>query len=321
MSIRNSSGDFVGVDVSKAYVDVCVINAAGEWLWSEQVARAAAPLEQLAQRLGPHACVVLEATGGLEALPAAVLEAAGIHTSVENPAKIRHFALSHGWLEKTDRLDARVLAEFARERRPRPRRRPDPRVEALSKLVVRRSQLVRLRAAERTRLRGETDPFCRQSLGDLILALKQQIDNCEQQIRLRVEASPELSARARLLRSAPGVGDQTAYALLAWLPELGGFNRGQIAKLVGLAPLVKQSGRWRGRVMTLGGRARVRSALYLAALSAVRCSAYYRDFYLRLLAKGKAKKLALIAVARKLLLALNQMLASSSLWENSFHAA
>jgi transposase len=321
MTLKDSSEVFVGLDVSKAYVDVCVINVAGEWLWNDRVVRAAAPLQQLAQRLEPQACVVMEATGGLEALPAAVLEAAGRQTSVENPAKIRHFALSHGWLEKTDQLDARVLAEFARERRPRPRRRPDPRVEALSKLVTRRSQLVRLRAAERTRLRGESDPFCRQSLGDLILTLSEQIEACEQQMRQRVEACPDLAARAKLLRSAPGVGEQTSYALLAWLPELGCFNRGQIAKLVGLAPLVKQSGLWRGRVMTLGGRARVRSALYLSALSAVRRHCYYRDFYLRLVARGKAKKLALIAVARKLLLTLNRMLASSSLWENSFDAA
>lgn len=321
MSTRNSSEVFVGLDVSKAYVDVCVINAARELLWSERAPRTPAALQQLAQRLDPQACAVLEATGGLEALPAAVLEAAGIPTSVENPAKIRHFALSHGLLEKTDRLDARVLAEFARERRPRPRRPPDPRVEALAKLVARRSQLVRLRAAERTRLHSETEPFCRQSLEQTILALRQQIKICEQEIRQRVGACAELSARAKLLLSAPGVGEQTAYALLAWLPELGCFNRGQIAKLVGVAPLVKQSGRWRGRVMTLGGRARVRSSLYLAALSAVRRHGCYREFYLRLLDRGKPKKLALIAVARKLLLTLNQMLLTSSLWENSCDTA
>ena len=321
MSTRNSSEVFVGLDVSKAYVDVCALNVEGKLLWSERVRRTPAALKQLAERLDPQACVVLEATGGLEALPAAVLEAAGIPTSVENPAKIRHFALSHGLLEKSDRLDARVLAEFARERRPRPRRPPDPRVETLSKLVARRSQLVRLRAAERTRRRSETEPFCRHSLEQTILALSQQIEICEQEIRQRVGACPELSARARLLLSAPGVGEQTAYALLAWLPELGCFNRGEIAKLVGVAPLVKQSGRWRGRVMTLGGRARVRCSLYLAALSAVRRQGCYREFYLRLLDRGKAKKLALIAVARKLLLTLNQMLLTSSLWENSCDTA
>lgn len=319
MSTGNSNVVFVGLDVSKAFVDVCVINAAGELLRSERVRRTAAALEQLAQRLPAPACAVLEATGGLEALPAAVLEAAGIATGVENPAKIRHFALSHGRLEKTDRLDARVLAEFARERRPRPRRRPDPRLEALSKLVARRSQLVRLRAAEKTRRRSETEPFCRESLEQAILALSQLIDDCEQEIRQRVGACPELSARAKLLLSAPGVGEQTAFALLAWLPELGSFNRRQIAKLVGLAPLVQQSGPWRGRVMTLGGRARVRCTLYLAALSAVRRHGYYRDFYLGLLDRGKAKKLALIAVARKLLLTLNHMLLTSSLWEDSCH--
>ena len=318
MSQRNSSEVFMGLDVAEAFVDVCVLNAAGESLRRERVERAAGPLRQLAARVPAPARAVLEATGGLEALPAAMLEEAGIETSVENPAKIRHFALSHGWLEKSDRLDARVLAEFARERKPRPRRRPDPRVQALSKVVTRRSQLVRLRAMERSRLRRETDPYCRQSLDTMIRTLSKQIERFEQQMRRRVEACPLLSAAARLLRSAPGVGELTAFALLAWLPELGHFNRRQIAKLVGVAPLVKQSGQWRGRVMTLGGRGRVRSALYLAALSAVRCHGYYRDFYLRLLARGKPKKLALIAVARKLLLTLNHMLASSSLWEDSF---
>lgn len=321
MSERNSSEIFAGLDVSKASVEVCVLNAAGEFLWGQTAPRTATALEQLARRLGPQAVAVLEASGGLEALPAAALEQAGVRASVENPAKIRHFALSHGWLEKTDRLDARMLAAFARERRPRPRRCPDPQVQALSKLAARRSQLVRLRAVERTRRRAETDPFCRQSLSEVIELLSRQIENCEQQMRQRVEACPRLSAQARLLRSAPGVGEQTAFALLAWLPELGRFNRSQIAKLVGLAPLVKQSGLWRGRVMTLGGRARVRGALYLAALSAVRCHGCYRDFYLRLLSRGKAKKLALIAVARKLLVTLNHMLACSSSWENSFHAA
>lgn len=318
MSERNSSEVLVGLDVCEAFVDVHTLNAAGECLWRERVERAAGPLRRMAARVPLPARAVLEASGGLEALPAAVLEEAGIETSVENPAKIRHFALSHGWLEKSDRLDARVLAEFARERRPRPRRRPDPRVEALSKVVTRRSQLVRLRAMERARLRRESDACCRQSLETMIQALNQQIECLEQAMRQQVEACEVLSAAARLLRSAPGVGEQTAYALLGWLPELGRFNRRQIAKLVGVAPLVKQSGQWRGRVMTLGGRGRVRSALYLAALSAVRCDGYYRDFYLRLLARGKPKKVALIAVARKLLLTLNHMLASSSLWENSF---
>jgi len=318
MATTDSIEIFVGVDVSKAYVDVCVLNAARQHLWSDRVARQTAPLERLAQRLGPQCCVVLEATGGLEALPAAVLETAGLRTAVENPAKIRHFALSHGLLEKTDRLDARVLAEFARERQPRPRRRPDPQIEALSKLVTRRSQLVRLRTCERIRLRGETNAFCRQSIGAMIDTFNEHIDDCEQRIRQHVEASAELSARAKLLRTAPGVGEWTAFALLAWLPELGGCNRGQIAKLVGVAPLVKQSGLWRGHIMIQGGRARVRSALFMASLSAVRRNGYYRDFYLRLLARGKAKKAALVAVSRKLLLTLNQMLASSSLWENAF---
>lgn len=318
MTTNDSIQLYAGIDVSKAFVDVCVVNAAGQQLWSDRVARQAAALERLAQRLGPPTCAVLEATGGLEALPAATLETAGIRTTVENPAKIRHFALSHSLLEKTDRLDARVLAEFARERRPRPRRRADPQQQALAKLVTRRSQLVRLRSSERIRLKGETDAFCRQSIGEVIEMLNEQIDDCVQRIRQQIQDSAELTARARLLRTAPGIGELTAFALLAWLPELGSCNRGQLAKLVGVAPLVKQSGMWRGHVMIQGGRARVRSALYMASLSAIGRNGYYRDFYLGLLARGKAKKSALVAISRKLLLSLNQMLSGCSSWEDSF---
>lgn len=320
MTTTDSIELYAGVDVSKLYVDVCVVNTAGQQLWSDRVARQAAALERLAQRLGPQSCAVLEATGGLEALPAATLETAGVRTTVENPAKIRYFALSHGLLEKTDRLDARVLAEFARERRPRPRRRADPQLQALAKLVTRRSQLVRLRTCERIRLKGETDAYCRHSIGEVIAMLNEQIDHCVRQIRQQIQASAELTARAQLLRTAPGVGELTAFSLLAWLPELGSCNRGQIAKLVGVAPLVKQSGMWRGHVMIQGGRARVRSALYMASLSAVARDGYYRDFYLRLLARGKAKKAALVAISRKLLLTLNQMLCCGSLWQDSFNS-
>jgi transposase len=318
MTTNDSIEIFAGIDVSKANVDVCVLNAEGQQLWSERVPRKSVALQQLAARLGPQCCAVLEATGGLEALPAALLETAGIRTVVENPAKMRHYALSHGLLEKTDRLDARVLAEFARERRPRPRRRRDTQQQAVAKLVTRRSQLVGLRATERIRLRGENDAFCHQSIGAVIEALSKLIAACEQQIRQQVEASPQLLARAALLRTAPGVGEWTAYALLAWLPELGECNRGEIAKLAGVAPLVQQSGQWRGQVKIRGGRARVRSALYMASLSTVRRDGYWRDFYLRLLTRGKEKKVGLIAVAHKLLLVLNQMVAHGCPWDSSY---
>ncbi len=307
MSQSNSIAVYLGVDVSKQSLDVCALSAEGRLLWRRRIPRTAAAVGALAARLEGPALAVLEATGGLEALPARALEEAGVGVKVENPAKVRHFALSCGWLEKSDRLDARMLAEFARERKPAARSRPDPLIESLAQLARRRQQLVRLRAVERTRLRGETLAFNRGSLGAVIATLSERIEECEQEIRRCVHSSEALTQRARLLASAPGVGELTAYQLLAWLPELGSFNRGAIAKLAGLAPLVKQSGRWRGRAMTLGGRSHVRSALYLASLSAARWNPYFRDFYQWLLGRGKAKKVALIAVAHKLLSLLNQM--------------
>jgi len=318
MATNDSIEIYAGIDVGKDYVDVCVLNAAGQHLWSQRVRRQSVALEKLAAKLGPQSCAVLEATGGLEALPAAVLETAGIRTTVENPAKMRHYALSHGLLEKTDRLDAGVLAKYAHERRPRPRRRRDAPQQAVAKLVTRRHQLVKLRASERTRLGWESDSFCRRSIGKVIDSLSELIEACEEQIRKQVQASPELLARAELLQTAPGVGEWTAYALLAWLPELGECNRGEIAKLAGVAPLVRQSGQWRGKMMIQGGRARVRAALYMSAMGTVRRDGYWYDFYLRLLTRGKEKKVALIAVAHKLLLVLNQMVARGCPWDGSY---
>lgn len=315
MPPTDSNEIYLGVDVAKQWLDVCALNAQQKVLWKARVPRTAAAVSALAQRLAGPALAVLEATGGLEALPARALERAGVGVVVENPARVRHFALSRGLLEKSDRLDARMLAEFARERRPAPRQPPDPAVDTLARLTARRAQLVRLRAAERTRLRGETLEFNRGSLGRLIDQLTAAITEVEVEIRRWVRLSPALRRRLTLLLSAPGVGETTAQQLLAVLPELGALSRGAAAKLVGVAPLVRQSGNWRGRMMTLGGRRQARTALYLAALSAVRSNAYFRNVYLGLVGRGKAKKAALVAVARRLLIVLNQMLRQERCFE------
>ena len=180
-------------------------------------------------------------------------------------------------------------------------------MEILARLTARRRQLVDQRKAERTRLRGETLEFKRRSLGRMIEHLSQEIDEVEQEIRRRLRATPKLQERFERLQSAPGVGETTAAELVAWLPELGELSRGQAAKLVGVAPLIKQSGRYRGQLRTQGGRSRVRRALYMAALGAVRSDGYFRDCYVRLVGREKAKKSALIAVVRLLLCVLNQM--------------
>ena len=202
MSQSNSIAVYLGVDVSKHHVDVCALSAEGKLLWRQRVPRTAAAVGALAARLEGPALAVLEATGGLEAIPARALEEAGV--KVENPAKVRHCALSRGLLEKSERIDAPMLAEFARERQPSPRLHPDPLIESLAQLATRRTQLVRLRAVERTRLRGETPAFTRRSLQAVIQSLSERIEECEQEIRRCVHRSEALTQRARLLTSAGG---------------------------------------------------------------------------------------------------------------------
>lgn len=307
---------YLGVDVSKSWVDVCALHAADQRvLFEERVPRTAAALTAVAQRLDAPTVAVLEGTGRLEALPARALEAAGVGAVVVNPAQARHFALGRGLLEKSDKIDARMLAELGRERRFQPRMQPDPAVEELALLTVRRRQMVSLRAVERTRLRAETLEYNRESLRLSIENLSVQVERIEQEIRRRIRSEEALEKRFKLLLSAPGIGETTAAELIGLLPELGHISRGAVAKLVGVAPLIKQSGRWRGRVMTIGGRAPVRSALYMAALSAVRSHTYFRDRYLSMTARGKLKKVALIAMARQLLTVLNRMLREERMFD------
>ena len=301
---------FVGVDVAKDSVEVCVVDADKKIVERKRLARSAAPLEAYARHLHERgvAALVLEASGGLERRPAGIFAAAGLAVSVKNPAQARHYALSGGHLEKSDRVDAFVLAKWAAEERPQATPLPDAATAELARLLRRRTQLVSLRAMERTRLRGELDAFCRRSVEQAIAALSGLLEQLEAELERRLEACPPQLEREQLLRTAPGVGPQTARTLLALLPELGGGRGRSMAKLAGVAPLLCQSGKWRGRVKIQGGRAPVRKALYLAALAAIRSNAVFRDFYERLKARGKAPKAAQIAVARKLLVVLDAML-------------
>ena len=299
---------YLGVDISKESVDIRALDVDGRVLSSKQcVPRTAAAIQAAVRPYNGKALAVLEATGRLGKAPARALEAVGIGVVVENPAKMRHYALSRGLLEKSDRIDASMLAAYGRERRPQPRSSPDEEVEELAQLTARRRQLVEHRKRERTRLRGETLPFNRDSLGRMIESCGREIDEVEQEIRRRLQATPKLWELFERLQSAPGVGETTAAELVAWLPELGRLSRRQAAKLVGVAPLIQQSGLWRGQRRTRGGRAPVRRALYMAALGAVRRDGYFRACYVRLVGREKAKKAALIAIARLLLSVLNQM--------------
>jgi transposase len=270
----------------------------------------------LCERLRPlqPTLVVLEATGGFHHLVAAALTAAGLPVAVINPKQARRFAEATGRLAKTDPLDAALLAHFAEAIRPTPRPLPDAQAQALRELLDRRRQLVGMRVAETHRLAAVTTPAVRQAIAKHLRWLQRQLATLEADLDAAVRASPAWRADEDLLRSVPGVGPVVARTLLAELPELGRLTRRQIAGLVGLAPLNRDSGRWHGPRHIQGGRAEARKALYQAGLVAARFNPLLRAFYQRLRGAGKAAKVALIAVARKLLTMLNAMLRDHSPW-------
>lgn len=311
---------FVGIDVAKERLDVHCRPAALAFHLPNDAAGARA----LAERLRPlqPTLVVLEATGGFHNLAAATLTAAGLPVAVINPKQARRFAEATGKLAKTDPLDAALLAHFAEAIRPAPRPLPDAQAQALRELLDRRRQLVGMRVAEAQRRATVTTPAVGRAIDKHLRWLQRQLQALEDDLDAAVRASPAWRADEDLLRSVPGVGPVVARTLLAELPELGRLTRRQVAGLVGLAPHNRDSGRHRGARHVQGGRAEVRKALYQASLVAVRFNPVLQPFYGRLRAAGKAAKVALIAVARKLLTILNAMLRDRAPWgATSAHTA
>lgn len=306
-----TTSTFVGIDVAKDKLDIAVLPSAAPWVTPQSEEG----LRTLAERLvglGPE-LVVLEATGGYELPVAAALATAGVPVAVVNPRQVRAFARGIGQLAKTDALDAQVLARFAEVVRPTPRPLPEAQAQELSALLARRGQVLGMLVAERQRL-GTALLTVRPHLQRHIRFLEAELSDLDRQMRAAVPASPLWRAQEDLLRSAPGIGPTTALALLAEVPELGPPNRKQIAALVGVAPFPCDSGTLRGRRLVWGGRARVRSALYMATLVATKHNPVLRAFYQRLCAAGKPKKVALVACMRKLLTILNAMLRHHSPW-------
>lgn len=310
---------WVGIDVSQEWLDV------GLWPGPENFrvgndASAVAALATRLRTLSPLA-VVLEATGGPEVLAASELHAAGLPVSVVNPRQVREFARSLGTLGKTDRLDAVVLAQFAQSSQSNGRLIPLRLAEAaeaeLKALVVRRRQLLGMLVAESNR-RARAPKLVRKSIVQHIKGLKRALAEVEQQLKQVLANSPAAQAKATLLSAVPGVGPQLSRTLLAELPELGQLGRRQIAALVGVAPYPHESGKFKGRRTIWGGRAGVRTMLYMAALSAVRHNPPLRAHYRLLLERGKAKKLALVACMRKLLITLNAILRDSMPWNPNY---
>ena len=303
---------FVGIDVAKAQLDVYASPAGEAW----RVANDEAGIAGLVSRLetSSPAAVVLEATGGLESSLTGALLSAGLPVHVVNPRQVRDFARATGRLAKTDAIDARILAQFAEAIRPELRLLPDEETRALRALVERRRQLLEMLTAEKNR-RYRASRSVRRSLEANIDWLQGLISELDDELDSTIRSSPAWREKEDLLRSVPGIGPVLSSVLLAHLPELGRVDRKQIAALVGVAPFNHDSGTLRGKRTVWGGRARVRSALYMGALVASRHNPVVRAFYQRLLAAGKPKKLALTACMRKLLGVLNAMLRSGKAWQ------
>jgi transposase len=305
--------EFIGIDVSKAQLDIA--SWAGEV--SLSVENTEAGLEQLMEQLKAlqPELIVMEASGGYERLSAAMLTQGGFAVAVVNARQVRAFAIASGVLAKTDRVDARVLARFAAAIRPAARPLADEQRQALDELMGRRRQLVGMLVMEKNRLKQARDKRVQRDIKTLIEILQKRINGSDAELQQLIQGSPVWRAQEDLLRSFNGIGPVSARTLLIELPELGTLDRKKIAALVGLAPIPHDSGSHRGRRMISGGRGQVRSALYMAAVSAIRGNACIREFYQRLRQSGKPGKVALTACMRKMLTILNAMMRTGTRWE------
>lgn len=305
----------IGIDVAKAELVVAARPALERWMVANDERGVRTLVERLQRE--PPELIVLEATGGYELLCVAALSAAGLPVVIVNPRQVRDFAKATGQLAKTDRIDADILALFAERVRPAVRPLPDAEAQELDALLARRRQLLEMLQAERNRLGqvfGRGKRPVKKSLKSHITYLERELRITDTDLAALVRQSPAWRERDDLLQSVPGVGRVLSLTLLADLPELGRLSRRQIAKLVGVAPLSRDSGTLRGHRFVQGGRASVRAVLYMGALVATRRNRLIREFYLRLLAAGKAKKLALVACMRKLLTMLNTMVRTNTRW-------
>jgi transposase len=303
--------EYIGIDVSKDILDVAAYGSKQEWQFSNDESGISQLVEVL-KAMSP-ALVVMEATGGYETPVAYALQRAGIPCAVVNPREPRDFAKATGKLAKTDKIDARILAHFASAIKPEPRPLSDEQTQELEAILSRRRQVIEMLVAEKNRLHLAHKPV-KEDIQAHIVYLEKKLGRIDSGLQGKIEESPIQSEKYRLLQSVPGVGPNLAVTLLIELPELGNLNRRQIATLVGVAPLNHDSGTRRGKRSPWGGRPHVRSVLYMGALVASRCNPLISHFYKRLCKAGKAKKVALVACMRKLLIILNSMLKHHVPW-------
>ena len=315
---------YVGIDVSKAALDVAVLPTGEAW----QSSNAPKGIDALVARVTAlePSLVVIEATGRYEAACAAALATAGVPVAVVNPRQVRDFAKATGRLAKTDALDAAVLALFAERVRPEPRPLPDADSEALQAILARRRQIIGMLVSEKNRAHVAA-PTVRKSVAKHIRWLEKELGAVDAELAGAIASSPVWRAKDNLLKSVPGVGRVLATTLLAELPELGNLSRREVAALAGVAPINRDSGSYQGQRSVWGGRASVRVPLYMGALAAVRSNPPVRALYERLVAKGKpkgradARPVALVACMRKLLVTCNAVVRDGQAWDGSYALA
>lgn len=311
---------FVGIDVSKDKLDVRCLPGSEFRQFDNEPADRVALVEWLSHR--PACLLVVESTGGYERELVYAAQDAGLEIALCNPRQVRDFAKGTGQLAKTDRIDAGILAEFARQVQPRPLAKVPDKQREIEALVVRRRQLVEFCTAEQNRLQQVSQKFVVKSLLKVLNALKRELKAIEKQILELLESDDDWRRKIEVLESVAGVGPVTSAALVAELSELGNLNRQAIAALVGVAPYPYESGTFRGKRVIWGGRAKIRSTLYMATLTARRCNPVIREFAHRLHKLGKPFKVVMVACMRKLLVTLNAMLKTNTLWQDkSQHVA
>lgn len=307
---------FVGIDISKERLDISALPEKMDWSVSNDdggVKQLTTKLKSLKPTL-----IVMEATGSYGSLVAATLTAEGFPLAIVNPRQVRDFAKSTGKLAKTDVLDARTLANYAKTLKPKPRALPDALTQELKALVTRRRQMVEMLTAERNRLYSAA-PITHPEIQAHIDWLKDRLGKLDKELKDQIQSDPVWTKNENILKSAPGVGEVLSFTLLAELPELGRLSNKEIAALVGVAPFNRDSGRMRGTRKIWGGRARVRASLYMAALVASRYNPVISEFYQRLIRSGKKPKVALTACMRKLLVILNSMIRKGECWKLDYY--
>lgn len=309
----NKEQIYAGVDISKDFLDVAIVDSDEKWRFANNqsgIMKAIKVFKGMTQVMA-----VFESTGGLELSLWLALTQAGINAASINPRQIRNFAQAKGKLAKTDNIDAQIIAQYGQAMKPKPQFVPD--TQELKELMARRTQIVEMISAEKSRLKAARQRRIKQDIQTHIDWLEKRLHDTDKELMQAINDNPVLREKAELLQSTPGVGPTMTAALLSQLPELGTLNRHQVAALVGVAPLNRDSGRMRGKRAVWGGRASIRGVLYMSALVATRYNPVISVFYQRLCGEGKAKKVALIACMRKLLIILNSMLKHKTIWQHS----